>query len=384
MSRAGILVAAPGGTSERGGMGRLARGVVRHWRCESLQPPLQVVDPYGPNVAALSPFFLARACAQIVASRLAGRAALLHVHMASRGSVLRKAVIVGLGRALGLPVVLHMHNSQHFLELYARLPATVRRLAAAVLGSADRIVVLGRLWLEPTAVALGVPVERVRVLVNGVEDRPGPPRSGRAECRILFLGRLEPGKGIPELLDAMAGPALKGAAWRACLVGRGEVAGVRKRVRELGLEGQVEVPGWMEQDAVGRLLAESDVLVLPSHDEGLSIALLEGMAAGLALVTTPVGATTEVVRDRHEALIVPVGDATALGIALGELVRDPALRRALGTSARRRFEQGLDVATHCRGLLQLYRELLPAGVVSSDSVAQRSMDRTAQAKKTDG
>ncbi len=340
-------------------MGRLTRAVVREWQRLGVEPPMQVVDPYGPNVTALSPFYLLRASGTILLARLAGRALLLHVHMASRGSVLRKSIVVALGRALRLPVILHLHLPDDFLAFRARLPRPLRDVITRILGSADRVVVLGRRWVEPVAEALGLPHDRMRVVINGAPD-PGAPRrpDAAAAPRIVFLGRLEASKGLPELLQALASPRLRAGRWSACVAGRGDAVAVRRRVEELGLGDRVVVPGWLDEQAVRELLRESDIFVLPSRDEGLSIAMIEAMAAGLALVVTPAGAAAEIVEDGREGKLVPIGDAVALGTALADLVEDGDSRRRMGTAARARFESGLDTAAHCRALMALYAELL--------------------------
>jgi len=83
--------------------------------------------------------------------------------------------------------------------------------------------------------------------------------------------------------------------------------------------------------------------VLPSLSEGMSNALLEYMAAGKPVVATAVGGNVEVIRDRENGLLVPVGDAAALAKAVLELVRDRDLAQRLGAAARRTVEERFDV-----------------------------------------
>jgi len=77
----------------------------------------------------------------------------------------------------------------------------------------------------------------------------------------------------------------------------------------------------------------SDIFVLPSHGEGMSNALLEAMACGLAVVATRVGAAPEMIRDGIDGLLVEPRDRLALGVALGRVVQDSGLRKRIGHAA---------------------------------------------------
>ena len=356
-----VLIVTPGGLRQRGGIGRGVSTIVRWWRESGRNPPLRVVDPYGPGILSIAPFYFARALLEILRSARRGRVALLHVQMASWGSVVRKGIIVHLGARLGLPVVLHIRGGD-FDAFYRRLPAVGQRLLRCTLERADRVVVLGEHWRRVLVEQIGVTPSRVRVLPNAVAGpQDVPRRDGPDPCRLLFLGRLEPAKGFPELLDALADPRLARLDWSARAAGEGPVRALRRRAAALGLAGRLEISGWVPESEARRLLAESDVLVLPSHFEGLSLAVLEALAFGLAVVSTPVGALGDAVIDGVSGLQVPVGDRRALAVALARLIEDRPLRAALQAGARQRYRQSFDIAQHGRRLERLYREVLQPG-----------------------
>src|SRR5690606_27648404 len=112
---------------------------------------------------------------------------------------------------------------------------------------------------------------------------------------LLFLGRLGPRKGVPDLLAALAGPRMHALNWRALLAGDGPLDSYRAEVRAKGLAGHVDILGWQSASQTAALCRSADILVLPSHAEGLAMAVIEGLAHGLAVVTTPVGAHPEVI-----------------------------------------------------------------------------------------
>jgi glycosyltransferase involved in cell wall biosynthesis len=359
-----VLIVTPGGLSEQGGMGRIVSNITRHWRATGSGPRYRVIDPWGPRLLPLAPFYLARALAQVAWHALREPVALLHIHMAARGSVVRKALVLLLGKALGIPVLLHLHAG-NFEAFFRGLPPVGRRLLHGLLRRADGIVVLGRPWQHMLVDDLGLDAARVTVLPNAVPAPAHAPRQdtsgkGGGTCRLVFLGRLEDRKGVPELLDALADPRLAALDWHATLAGGGELRRFRQRIAALGLTARVDCPGWQSEDAVRRLLGDADVFVLPSHHEGLSMALLEALAEGLAIVTTPVGATPEVIEDGRSGLLVPPGDREALAEALARLIEDRALRSSLRAGARRSFNEKFDISVYCRNLEQLYRRLVAA------------------------
>ena len=107
--------------------------------------------------------------------------------------------------------------------------------------------------------------------------------------------------------------------------------------RELGLAGRVHFLG--QRRDIPDLLSALDIFVLPSHSEGVSLALLEAMAAGLPVIATAVGGLPEVVTDGENGLLIPPKDPEALAQALARLLADPALAKKLGENARRTWKR---------------------------------------------
>ena len=141
------------------------------------------------------------------------------------------------------------------------------------------------------------------------------------------------------------------------LAGDGEIEPYRSRVAEAGLTERIALPGWLDGAATADLLAQADILVLPSHAENFPIAVIEALAAQVAVITTPVGATPELLRDGQSALFVPAGDALALADAIARLIDDPALRHTIAAAGRIVFVEKLDIATLARRLAALHAPL---------------------------
>jgi glycosyltransferase involved in cell wall biosynthesis len=317
---------------------------------------LTLFSTHGPMAWSIVrfPFRLVR-FAFLCATR---RVDLCHINLASRGSTFRKACYAALCRLFRTPYVLHLHGGG-YREFFARRGPAGKAIIRSLFLRARRVIVLGSLWRDFVRDEIGVPQARIVILANAVE---GPEKVIEAERgsppSILFLGLLNREKGIDVLLEALAGPALGACEWRAVLAGNGDVEKFAARVASLGLSERVSLPGWCAQDRVRLLLRQSSILVLPSFVENLPLSLLEAMAYGLCPVVTPAGAIPDIVQDGQNGLIVPAGDAGALGRALVRVLKDSSLRASLGRNARATFESGYDIEGHAQRLRELYRAAL--------------------------
>lgn len=363
-----VIILVPGGLEHGGGIGR-QMGYFLGARCATDRGPrYRVIDTRGPWFIGASPlsgglavFYLAYAVLLMLLTRCSSAPCLAHVNITGRGSTIRKIVLVAVARALGLRYVLHLHDYDYG-DYHSGRSAFLKRLIATVFRRAAIVVVLGRRDQEDIARRFDLPKDRVIVLHNAVPDplpnlRIATPPTARA-CHLLFLGRLSARKGVPELLRALASHSMRGQRWRATLAGDGPVDEYRELAAELGILERVSFPGWVDEAGVNSLCADADVLVLPSHAEGLAMSVLEGLSHGLAVITTPVGAHLEVIEPEVSGLFVPPGDVAALAGALARVVEDETLRKRLAKGARQRFLAEFDVRGYSSQLTQIHTDLL--------------------------
>lgn len=283
------------------------------------------------------------------------RPAIVHVHCASGASFLRKSLVLWMARLGGARAICHLHGGG--FRRYAQVDAgpRLRRWIRHTLEASSCVIALSPGWAA--LVHEGAPRARVEVLPNPV--RLAPRAAGQAEAgRILFLGRIEPAKGVDDLLAACARLAVRHPALRLVLAGAGELDWARRRAAELGIAGRVETPGWLDAGARQAQLARAWLFCLPSHAEGLPMAMLEAMAAGVPVVATRVGAIPEAVGDGVEGLLVPARDAAALALAIGRLLDDRMLHARLACAARGAVERHYSTAVVCARLAALYARLL--------------------------
>ena len=183
---------------------------------------------------------------------------------------------------------------------------------------------LGTTYREYFINVVALDARRVEIVFNGVPDpdvqRPVP---RQATCELLFAGVLNERKGLQDLLTALASDRLRQAPWHLSIAGNGDDTPFRNQSEMSGLADKVTFLGWLPPPKMHDLFAASDVLVLPSRNEGLPMVIVEAMASGLAVISTPVGSIGDAVVEGVNGLLVPPKDVDALATALATVIEAP-------------------------------------------------------------
>ena len=282
------------------------------------------------------------------------------VHCSVSVSLLDGAV-ARVARGLGAATVATCHLP--YASAQSARGRVMRRLYhyhAAGLQEYDRCIALSNDQRD-LLVRVGVAPERIVVMPNAVDTAricPGPSALKQAlgaELMVSFLGRLDPEKRVEELIHSFLA-----RRWPSdhLLVIAGSGSQDRRLRAIAGPEGPVRFLGMVTrmEDRL-ELLRATDLFVLPSTAEGLSLALLEAMAAGCAIVATDAGEHRAVLDGAGDGagLVIPVYPLEpALGEAMERLRGDPAARRRLGEAARSRVVADHSLDAYVADLLGLY------------------------------
>ena len=197
---------------------------------------------------------------------------------------------------------------------------------------------------------LGVAAERT-VVAPPAGDRFDPAidaetiarRGRRAPLQVVFVGGLEPRKGLDTLVEALArvDPPVE-----LTVVGRtvdaGYVADVERAIDRHGLADRVTLAGELSDRALADTLRQSHVLAVPSRYEGFGIVYLEAMSFGLPVIATSAGGAREVVADGETGVLVAPDDPAAVAAAIERFDADRDRLVSMGTAARRRYESHPD------------------------------------------
>lgn len=285
---------------------------------------------------------------------LQGEVDLVHIHIAERGSVLRKSIFTLIAIACRKPVLIHTHGCE-FHSFHAKLPQGIKQVVNWILQQCTYLIVLSESWKNYYMTNCGLTAKKVVVLPNPVEIPENvPERTNSHKINFVFLGRIGKRKGAFDLLQAFAklAPEHREKS-ELTLAGIGEVEQARSLAESLNLKQHITFPGWVDPAGRNKLLSKADVFVLPSYNEGLPMALLEAMSWGLPVITTPVGGIPEIVTHNETGLLVNPSDVQHLAEALQSLIENESLRLNLGSAAKRRIAP-LDVKTYSCSLFDLY------------------------------
>jgi glycosyltransferase involved in cell wall biosynthesis len=242
-------------------------------------------------------------------------------------------------------------------------PSLKRRVVNPVLGRLPHAAFAVSHALRGSMIAEGFPAGRLTVIHNGVELAPSFPPLSRRDARALLglpdhafvvgtVARLDPVKDLGASIEAVARARASVPGVVLAIVGEGGERGrLEATAAQLGVSDRVRFLG--RRDDARRLLPALDVYVNSSISEGISLTILEAMAASVPVVATRVGGTPEIVTDGQSGLLVPARRPSALSAALQRFASEPDLRRQLGAEGRATVEQRFTID----GMVDRYAEV---------------------------
>lgn len=252
---------------------------------------------------------------------------------------------------------------QSRFPLLGRIERLLHRCGIMILGNSRRVV----LQLQEEE---GVPEEQLGLIYNGIDLTSFASAPSRQAVRnklgiadealvMSMVANLIPYKGHADLLEALQ--LVKDdlpAGWRLLVIGRDDGIGPRLKLSttQMGLAENVVFLG--TRNDVASLLAASDIGILPSHEEGFSNVLIEGMITGLPMIATDVGGNAEAVVDGITGLIVPPKDAALLSGAIVRLAMNAAERVSMGNAARHRVQELFSIERCVDNYEHFYRAFL--------------------------
>lgn len=337
----------------RGGIAAVVRGYRNGGLFDRFR--ITYITTHREGSAAGKIFAALGAYARLCSALATGSAPLIHIHLASRASFWRKSVVCALAALWRRPYVLHLHGGD-FSKFYdEECGGFAKAIVRKVLRRAAVVLALSEHW---RATLLRIcPEARVRTLPNSValHDVSGrSPESG--SLRILYTGRISERKGTFDLLRAFAKVAGRFPGAVLICAGDGEGPALLTQAESLGLKGRVRCPGWLSAEEIRKELGQASLFALPSHAEGVPMALLEAMSCGLPVVTTPVGGIPEVVQSGKNGILVAPQDIDALEQALATLLESPLERARLGSEGRETIARNFALSVTLDKLAALYRD----------------------------
>lgn len=276
----------------------------------------------------------------------------IHIHFSKGGSLIRTGICLLLGRLFRYPVLMHQ-NSSNFMPFYRRQPGWIQACIRYLLRQAQALVVVAECYrAEMHSLSLDVPCW---ILPN-----PLPPHAetdtltGIADTDVpacLFLARLRRDKGLYDLLEAI--PQVLNAVPHAQIIIAGD--GDHPPVSSP----QVRFVGWVDGKEKQKWLQRSQILVHPTHNDAMPLAVMEAMQHRLGIIASDVGGIGEMITHEQHGLLIEPHAPDALAEAMIRLLTDIPLREKLGGQAQQQARHW-ETDRVLPQLYAFYRQLTPA------------------------
>jgi len=311
----------------------------------------------------------------VAAARLMQQEGVVHIHAHYASHPALVAWVIHHLTGISYSMTAHAHD---IFVRTAMLPTKLRDAAFVVAISEHNRDYLARVageWVRA----------KTHVVHCGVVpgDYPARPRlpAGGEPLEIVNVGSLQPYKGQRYLVEACGILRQRRIPFHCRIVGGGELRpALEQSIRELQLQGAVELLGPQPQDEVSRILAGAHAYVQPSiitasgKMEGIPVSLMEAMASGLPVIATAISGMPELVRPAQTGWLVPPADAAALADALAALVADPASSSQLAAAGRELVVREFNLETNVAALTSLFQASLSRRQTDLAPVAGPSPD----------
>ncbi len=277
---------------------------------------------------------------------------IIHIQASQNGSFCRKTIVFYLSKLFAKKVILHIH-SDSFDSFYSNSNYVIKKIIISVLKGSDLILALSEIWQDK--INKIAPNTNIIVLHNPVNIKECNHKKSE-KCNILFMGRLGKRKGIYDIIKAAK--YIKSPNIVINIYGDGDITKFKNFVTDNNLQDRIKINGWVSGTEKEKVFKDSNVLILPSYNEGLPISILEAMAYGLPVISTPVGGIPEAVINDVNGFLIQAGDFEALAEKIDVLAGNKQLAQTMGQESYRIAKEKFDTNVIISQLSGIYMELL--------------------------
>lgn len=280
---------------------------------------------------------------------------IMHIHMASRGSFLRKSIIVLISKMFKKKTIIHMHGGEFMTFYNNECNKIAQGYVRFILNKADKIISLSDSWKKNLSEIANS--EKIIVVTNGVTIDKKQKEKEYKEKVVLFLGRLGEKKGIFDLIDVIKEIIDEHKDSIFIIAGEGEIDKVKSVCSNNNLDKNIQVVGWIDGTDKIEILKKATIYVLPSYNEGMPMSILEAMSYSIPVVSTYVGGIPEIINNGVDGLLLEPGNKEALKEKLLQVLNSESLRKSIGENAKIKIEKKFDLLKICNELIEIYDSL---------------------------
>ena len=277
---------------------------------------------------------------------------LIHIHMSEPSSAIRKVIFMWFSNLMHKKTIVHFHSYSSETTIYSKYKWIYRYLFVKT----DCVLVLSEYWKKEIndAFELG---DKVRIIYNPCVE-PHFEKYYKKQKQILYAGTVNVRKGYCVLIKSFAKIAAKYSDWQIVFAGNGEVEQGKALAKELRIDDQVIFLGWVNGAAKDKTFQEASIFCLPSYAEGFPMSVLDALAYGLPMVTTPVGGLPDVLVHEKNSMVFEPGNINTLAEHLETLILNESLSKKLSKASLELSNEQFNIKTITQQLSVLYDDLI--------------------------
>ncbi|ENZ34382.1 hypothetical protein HMPREF1084_01671 [Clostridium butyricum 60E.3] len=280
---------------------------------------------------------------------------IVHIHMSENGSFFRKYILLKFSKMMNRKVIIHMHGAV-FHEFYYGSNKIIKNMINNLFSNADKIIVLGKNWgdfvrsITPNA---NVFIAGNPVKVNCVS------RKVDNNFNIIFIGYLEKRKGVDVLIKSIPYLKKQDKNINVYICGDGpEKSNLETLVKKLGLCEMVNFEGWIDIYKKKEILKKANLLVFPSRNEGLPMAILESLGYGIPVISTNVGSIADVIKENYNGYFVEIGDYENIAKLTNVLIENEEKYKEMSKNAFDSIMNSYEEGKYFNDIKKLYFKLV--------------------------
>jgi len=339
--------------NERGGIASVISVLSAYNRRTGIDEKIIPTAKSGGHLFQLAIFF--SGLFKIVAACLTRSVNIVHIHMSSRGSCMRKSIVAIACRVTGTPFIIHLHGGDFDKYFEQQISGRKRKFISSIFSSADATVALSNYWKDWLLV--NMKLKNVQVISNGTLEQDITKIYTNPTKNILFLGRLCDRKGTDVLIDAARKLSGSYPNVRFELGGDGDLDFYKPMASDLG---NIFFLGWLNESDRDLAYQRAYAFCLPSRNEGLPMSILEAMSRGIPVVSTNVGGIPDAIENGISGILIPPSDSESLAQSLKLLLDNDSLAASMGNAARLRHKTLFGAEIMCSSFRDLYTKIISA------------------------
>ena len=279
----------------------------------------------------------------------------IHIHTASYTSFWEKCSYILIAKAARKRIVLHVHGAL-FQEFYEKSSLKIQSLIRRFLNKCNAVIVLSEFWRVFFNTLM--PNSKIVVVKNGINMKPFAGEIQKSDpVRFLHLGEVSHRKGIHDLISAAAKLNENGFVFHIDIVGPGEIEEFRAFADEKNVMHVLSLHGPKRGDVKLDFFKKADCFILASYGEGLPIAILEALAAGLPVISTKVGGIPEVIENGVNGYLCQPGNIDQIYSAMAKIIEEKDTRKQMSSANYAYARENFDIELCAEKISKAYEQL---------------------------